>query len=62
MRLLKIEEVFTRLSVRRTTVYKLVKSGKLAKPVQISPRRVGWRESDIEAFIASCTDSTHYAQ
>ena len=61
MRLLNINEVISRLAVGRTTVYKLVKSGKLAKPVGVSPRRVAWRESDVEAFISALQDSTHYA-
>lgn len=60
MRLLNIGDVATRLSVGRTTIYKLVKLGKLAKPVGISSRRVGWRERDIDAFISSLNDSTHY--
>lgn len=60
MQLLNRRQVSERLSIGKTLVYNLVKAGKLAKPLEISSRRVGWLEADIEAFIASRQVSSHY--
>lgn len=35
-----------------TTIWRLEKAGKFPKRIQISPRRVGWLESGVLAFIA----------
>lgn len=37
----------------RATVYRLIASGSLPKPLQLSPNRVGFRKSDIDAWLAS---------
>ena len=42
------------LSISRTTLHRLVKDGKL-KPVQIGARAVGYRYTDLDAFLASAT-------
>lgn len=41
------------LGVHRTTVYSLVRSGDFPKPIQISPARLGWRKSTVDAWLAS---------
>lgn len=35
------------------TIYREIKAGRFPKPVQLSSRRVGWRESDITAWLAA---------
>lgn len=45
--------VARQLGVSETTVWRLCRDGILPNPIQISARRVGWRRSTIEAFIAS---------
>ena len=53
-RLLRAREVYVeRLRISRSSFYTLVREGKFPRPVQITARRVGWRESAVEAFIAS---------
>jgi predicted DNA-binding transcriptional regulator AlpA len=49
--LLNIRQVCSVVGVGKTTFYKYI--GTLyPKPVQISPRRVGWRASEIKALTA----------
>ena len=38
--------------VSRSTWFRGIKSGIYPKPIRLSPRRVGWRRSDIEKLIA----------
>ena len=43
-------EAVTGLS--RSTIYKWMNEGSFPKPVKLGPRAVGWREEQIEAWIA----------
>ena len=43
-------EAVTGLS--RSTIYKWMDEGSFPKPVKLGPRAVGWREEQIEAWIA----------
>jgi prophage regulatory protein len=53
-RLLRARQIYLeRLGVSRSTFYDLVKKGQFPPPVRISAQCVGWRESDVAAFIAS---------
>lgn len=54
-RLLRYQEVCRVLGVSRSTVVRLVKAGMLSPPIDISARAVGFKESDIDAFIATRT-------
>jgi predicted DNA-binding transcriptional regulator AlpA len=36
--------------IGRSTAWRLVRAGKLAAPIKLSPGRVAWRESDLHAF------------
>ena len=48
--ILRLPEVMKRLGIKKTTIYKLTKNGKL-KSVPVSARCVGWPESNINAYI-----------
>lgn len=45
------EQTFAATSLSRCTVYRLVKSGQFPKQIRLSAGRVGWRKSDIEAWL-----------
>jgi|TARA_R110000868_G_scaffold205446_3_gene454008 excisionase family DNA binding protein len=47
---LRITEVCLRMSISRTTVWRIIKSGKL-KTVKLSTRAVGVLESDLIAYL-----------
>jgi prophage regulatory protein len=51
-RLLSAEDVRTRVGVSRTTIWREVRAGRFPAPVQISPRRIGFVEAEIDAFLA----------
>lgn len=36
-----------------TTIYELIRAGKFPKPVQLGPRAVGWRESEVLGWMKS---------
>ena len=37
----------------KATIYRLINSGDFPPKVQLSPRCVGWRVADIEAWLAA---------
>ena len=50
-RLLKIKEVVTETSLSRPTIYRAIGRGEFPDRIKLSPRRVGWPEADIAAWI-----------
>ena len=50
-RLVPLAEVMRLLGVGRTSVYGLVASGKLSKPVHAVTRKASWPESEIRTYI-----------
>jgi prophage regulatory protein len=52
-RLLRIKDLENKLGVKKSTIYKMIQTGEFPKPVKISERARGWRESQAEAWIAS---------
>jgi predicted DNA-binding transcriptional regulator AlpA len=51
-RLLDFEAVQARVGLSRTTIWRIERAGKFPLRIQKSPGRVGWRESEIDAFVA----------
>jgi len=52
-RLLGWPRVKDRVDISRTTAWRLEKRGDFPKSVQVSPGRVAWRESEIDAWKSS---------
>ena len=50
-RLLRLEEVVGRCALSKPTVYRYVKDGSFPRAVQVGPRAVRWRESEINAWL-----------
>lgn len=61
-RLLRRPEVEARLGIKTSTVYSWMAAGRLPRPLQIGPRAVGWKESDIAQFIESRAVSTGHGE
>ena len=38
----------------RTTIWRMCRRGEFPKPIRISPGRVGWLKSEVDAWKASC--------
>ena len=53
-RILSIKEVCrNKVGLGKSCVYAKIRNGEFPQPVQISKGRVGWRESDLDAWIKS---------
>lgn len=50
-RFLRIDEVSTRVSLSRTSIYAAIKAGTFPAQKKISARAVRWQESEINAWI-----------
>ncbi|WP_417559213.1 helix-turn-helix transcriptional regulator [Marinomonas sp.] len=50
-------EVERLTSLRKTTIYRLIKQGRFPKPLRISPMRVAWRMVDIESWVESLKEN-----
>jgi len=50
--LLSWSEVRARVLLSRATVWALRRRGAFPAPIQISPNRIAWRESDLNDWIA----------
>jgi len=60
-RFLRLPEVKRRIQVSRATIYRLVESGRLARPHRLGVRCVAWLASDINDFISRAPVSERQA-
>lgn len=51
-RIIPRREVQARTGLSRSYIYRLSKDGDFPRPVQLTPYRIGWVESEIDAWIA----------
>ncbi|WP_074973270.1 helix-turn-helix transcriptional regulator [Metapseudomonas otitidis] len=54
-RFLREAEVIEATSLARSTLRREVKAGRFPSPVQITPGRVGWRQSEVNRWLADPT-------
>lgn len=52
-RILRLREVCERVGLSRASIYRGVNRGEFPRSVSLGGRSIGWRESDINAWIAS---------
>lgn len=53
-RIIRLAEVQQRIAIRgKSTIYRWVKNHEFPAPLALGGGSVGWRESDIDAWIAS---------
>jgi len=52
-RILRMREVIQRIGLSRSTIYKLMENDKFPRPMKLGSQAIGWRDSDIETWIAS---------
>jgi prophage regulatory protein len=50
-RILRLPVVLDRVPLSRASIYKRCKEGTFPPPVEIGPRAIGWRESEINDWI-----------
>ena len=51
--LLPLEEVLRRTACKRSTLYRWIKKGLFPASVKLGPRRVAWRKSEVDRWIAT---------
>jgi prophage regulatory protein len=56
-RILPIDDALDRTGLARRTWYKEVAEGRFLRPIQLTARRVGWPESDIDAWLQARIDA-----
>ena len=49
----RLPEVVAICGISRSTIYEMIRRDEFPRPVQLGARAVGWRRSDIEAWLAS---------
>ncbi|MEO1767971.1 helix-turn-helix transcriptional regulator [Thiobacter aerophilum] len=52
-KLLRLPKVIDATGYSKSRIYALIKEGAFPAPLKLGDRAVGWRESEIEAWIAS---------
>ena len=58
-RILRLSAVLWKTGLPKSGLYRLIKAGSFPKQVALTPRSVGWRESEVERWIA---DPSHYGK
>jgi prophage regulatory protein len=56
--LLKAPDVVKLTTLKRSLIYKLIREGKFPKQLKFGARRVAWRASEVDEFIAGKRDWT----
>jgi prophage regulatory protein len=61
IKILRLIGVLDIVGVKKSALYQWIKDGKFPAPVRLGPRAVGWRQADIEEWLASreSTRTTH---
>jgi prophage regulatory protein len=52
-RILRRADVEAKVGIKRTALYEAIHEYGFPEPIQIGPRAVGWRETEVDAWIAS---------
>jgi prophage regulatory protein len=53
--MLNVREVCKRTSLGRSTIYQMIADGTFPRPCRLSPRRVAWRSTDVNAWMQTRT-------
>lgn len=53
--LLKLTDVCARTSMGKTSIYRKIDQGTFPAPVQVGPKMVRWKKSEIDAWINGLT-------
>ena len=53
MRVLRLPEVLARVSLSKSTLWRLINDGQFPQPIKLGPRATGWIEEEVDEWIAS---------
>ena len=54
-RLMRLEQVETMVSLKKSAIYKMIKSETFPAPIKIGKHATAWKESEVQAWIARRT-------
>lgn len=52
-KVLRLAAVLETVGMKKSTIYKWIREGTFPAPVRLGVQSVGWREADIEAWLAA---------
>ena len=52
-KILSPKQVTDKVGISHTTLWRLRRSGEFPEPIQLSTRRIGWREDEVEQYLES---------
>lgn len=52
-RLYAIRAVVERTTLSRTEIYRRIREGTFPRQIKLGPRRVAWRERDVDEWVAA---------
>ncbi|PRY06140.1 AlpA family transcriptional regulator [Paraburkholderia sp. BL25I1N1] len=50
---MRMKEVVKKIGLCRATIYAMIGRGEFPRPIRIGERATGWRESELEAWLAN---------
>lgn len=53
MKIIRWQELKTKIGLSRSTIWRMMQTGKFPKHVQIGPNSVGWYEHEVIEFMES---------
>ena len=53
MRVLRLPDVLARVSLSKSTLWRLINDGEFPEPIKLGPRATGWIEEEVHEWIAS---------
>lgn len=52
---MRMKDVVKKIGLCRATIYAMIGRGEFPRPIRIGERATGWRESELEAWLAKRT-------
>ena len=51
--ILREKELVAELSISRSSIRRMIERGEFPEPISLGGRKIGWRRSDIEEWVAT---------
>ena len=58
---MRMKDVVKKIGLCRATIYSMISRGEFPRPIRIGERATGWRESELEAWLARRSEAREQA-
>ncbi|MDR8399522.1 AlpA family transcriptional regulator [Paraburkholderia sp. USG1] len=58
---MRMKDVVKKIGLCRATIYSMISRGEFPRPIRIGERATGWRESELEAWLANRSAAREHA-